>query len=236
MALFFENPSKSSMVVMDLKSYSHNQLMRLLANEPYHNAAWTEFIRRYQDYLACVIARKCRKLRYEDGLTHIEDLIQEVYKKLLNNEGEAFQTYKGQFENTIWQFLEIAALRVAYNDWRKQNARKRPPQKARLREVAPNRDGDLLELLPDTNTANEFDYELLLLTIEDCLKHISVKLRHADRDLRIFKLYLYDGINAESIAELPEIGLSPQSVFRIIKDVKDRLAKCLSADDGNPRT
>lgn len=218
------------MVVMDLKSYSHNQLMRLLANEPHNNKAWGEFTRRYQEYLACVIARECRKLRHEDGLTHIDDLIQEVYKKLLKNEGEAFQTYKGQFENTIWQFLEIVAVRVAYNDWRKNNARKRPPQQARLREAAPNSNGDWLDLFPDANAAEEMDYELLLLTVEDCLKHIGAKLRHPDRDIRIFKLHLYDGLNAESIAELPEIGLSSQSVFRIIKDVKDRLAKCLRAD------
>lgn len=231
MALFFENPSKSPMVVMDLKSYSHNQLIRLMANKPYNNDAWAEFVRRYQTYLACVIARECRKLRYEDGLAHCDDLIQEVYKKLLNNEGEAFQTYKGQFENTIWQFLEIVAIRVAYNDWRKNNARKRPPQKARLREAAPNRNGDLLDLFPDANSAEEIDYELLVLAVEDCLKHIGAKLRHPERDLRIFKLHLYDGMNAESIAALPEIGLSPQSVFRIIKYVNDRLAKCLRTEE-----
>lgn len=221
---------------MDLTSHSHNQLMRLLANEPFDNEAWTEFIRRYREYIACVVSRECRRLRFEEGLTQVEDLTQEVYKKLLNNEGEAFRTYKGQFENTIWQFLEIVAVRVAYNEWRKNNARKRPPQRARLRDIPPERNVDLLDLFPDKNAEDETSRIMMVLTIDECLKRIGSKLRHAERDLRIFKLYLYDGMSADDIAALPEIGLSPQSVFRIIKDIKDRLAKCLSADGGNSRT
>lgn len=213
---------------MDLSSFSHNQLIRLLANEPRNNDAWIEFIRRYENYLGSVILRECRKLRYDRGVSNLEDLIQDVYVKLFKNSGEAFQTYKGQYENTIWQFLEIVAIRVVYNDQRRTNARKRPHI---TRDIAQNRTEDILNLFPDKNAADEINRIMMVLAIEECFKCLGKKLRQGARDIRIFKLYLYDGMNAESIAALPEISLSPQSVFRIIADVKNRLGNCLNAEE-----
>ena len=224
MALFLDDTFDRQKGVMNLSSLNHNQLIRLLGNEPRNHKAWTEFMRRYRSYLAAVIVRECQRLRYQDGLSQLDDLLQEVYVKLFNNNGEAFRTYKGQYENTIWQFLEIVAMRVVYNDWRKINARKRPRI---ARDLAPERVGDLLDLFPDKNAEDELNRLMMMLAIEDCFKRIAQKLRHPERDIRIFKLYLYDGMSAESIAELPEIKLSPQSVFRIIAEIKGRLGPCL---------
>ncbi len=209
---------------MSLSSLSHNQLIRLLANEPRNNKAWIEFMRRYQDYLAGVIKRECQKLGYKEGLSRLDDLLQDIYTKLFRNDGEAFRTYRGQFENTIWPFLEIVAIRVVYNDKRRTDADKRPRI---ARDVAPGRIGDVLDLFPDKNAEDEINRIMMTLAIEECLKRMSKKLRHSIRDIRILKLYLYDGLSAESIAELPEIRLSSQSVFRIIADIKARLAQCL---------
>lgn len=227
MALFLDEAFDRQKGAMNLSSLSHNQLIRLLANEPHNEAAWKEFVRRFRGFLAGIIKRECEKLRHQEGLANLDDLLHEVYLKLLKNECEAFRTYRGEYENAIWPFLEIAARRVVLNDWRKLNARKRPPGAKRLRELAPERLTDLLDLFPDKDTANELDRMLMEIAIEQCLQMMSKKLRHATRDIRVFQLYLYEGMNAETIAALSEINLSSQSVFRIIADIKDRLAKCL---------
>jgi RNA polymerase sigma factor (sigma-70 family) len=228
MSLLLDNAFDRQKEAMRLSALSHNQLIRLLGNEPRNNGAWEEFVRRYRDYLAGVIKRECQKLEYKAGLSQMDDLLQEIYVKLFKNEGAAFRTYRGQFENTIWQFLEIVAVRVVLNHKRKTEANKRPRI---TRDIAPNRIGDVLDLFPDKNAEDETNRIMMMLAIEECLQRTSAKLRHPVRDLRIFKLYLYDGLSAESIAELPEIKLSQQSVFRILADLKERLAHCLGAGE-----
>jgi len=228
MALFFDDAFDRQKGAMNLSSLSHNQLIRLLANEPHDYRVWSEFIRRYQPYLAAVIKRECVKLVYKTGLTKLEDILQDVYLKLLKNNGEAFRTYKGQYENTIWRFLEVSAMRVVYNHRRHDNAIKRPRI---VGDIARERMGDLLDLFPDKNATDEVNRIMMELAIEECLKRISKKLRHPERDIRIFMLYLFYGMSAESIAALPEINLSFQSVFRIIADIKGHLGNCLNSED-----
>ncbi len=231
MALFLDEAFDRQKGAMNLSSLSHNQLIRLLANEPYNQAAWKEFTERFDGFLAGVIKRECEKLRHREGLANFGDLLHDVYLKFLKDECEAFRTYRGQHENSIWPFLEIAARRVVLNDWRKLNARKRPPGAKRLRELVPERIADLLDLFPDKDATNELDRLLMEIAIEQCLHAMSKKLRHAARDIRVFHLYLYEGMNAETIAALPEINLSSQSVFRIIADIKERLARCLKESE-----
>ena len=228
MVLFLDHTSDRQKEAMNLSSLSHNQLIRLLANEPQDGHAWREFIRRFQPYLAAVVKRECVKLGYRPGLMALDDILQDVYFKLLKNEGEAFRTFKGQYENTIWRFLEVAAMRVVYNHRRRDNAVKRPRIAG---DIARERLGDLLDLFPDKNAEDEVNRIMMELAVAECLKRIGKKLRHAERDIRIIVLYLFYGMSAESIAELPEINLSFQSVFRIIADLKERLKSGLNSEN-----
>lgn len=228
MALFLDHASDRQKAAMNFSALSHNQLIRYMGNHPHDNGAWSEFIRRFRPYLIAVIKRECLRLGYHKGLTKIEDLLQEVYLRLLKNEGEAFRTFRGQFENAIVLFLTIVAVRVVRNHRRSENARKRP----RITEnIAREHTGDLLDLFPDNNSEDEANRILMELAILQCLKCISKKLSHPERDIRIFILYLFDGMSAESIAALPEIDLAVQSVFRVIADIKGRLGNCLNVEE-----
>lgn len=228
MALILDHASDRQKSAMNLSALSHNQLIRHMASHPHDNQAWCEFVRRFQPYLIAVIKRECLKLGYQKGLTKIDDILHDVYLRLLKNECEAFRTFRGEQENAILAFLQTAAVRVVLNHLRYDKAQKRP----RMTDaIAHKRAADLFDLFPDKNSEDEANRIVIELAILQCLKRIGKRLRHPERDIRIFVLYLFYGMNAESIAELPEINLSSQSVFRIIADIKANLGNCLNTEE-----
>ncbi len=230
MTLLLNDATDQRRADMTVKEFSHNQLIRFLANHPRHEAAWSEFYRRFHKYISLTILRTCQQIGHHEGAAHTEDLAQEVYVKLLKNDAEALKNYEGRFENAILKYLTIAATRVALNSYRRAQAKKRPSSRKRCEpswEIANGRQQDAVELLPNFAELNEESRVQLILSIEQCLEHIRKLLRSGVRDVLIFKYYLYAEMSAENIAVLPDVQLSSQRTFGIIAAVKKRLQKCL---------
>lgn len=170
---------------------------------------------------------------HKQGLAYPQDLAQEVYKKLLQNNCEALQNFKGRHENSILRFLEIIAIRIAHNDYRSDTAKKRPPSGKMMPineprwKISDERTVDLSEIIPSDEWVKGISQFELGEEIEDCLRRILSGNKHEERDKLIFKYYLYNGLSAEHIASLADISLSSQRVFGIIHEIKQKLRKCL---------
>lgn len=215
----------------DCKKLTNNELVKFIAQEQRNEHAWREFLSRFQQHICCTVHRECQWLGHNQGLAYLQDLVQEVYKKLLQNHCEALQQFKGRYENSILRFLEIIAIRIVQNDYRRDTARKRPPAGKMIPlneprwKIPDERAVEMSEIIPaKIQEVSQFE---LVEEIEHCLRKILRGNRHEQRDKLIFKYYLYRGINAEHIALLPDINLSGQRVFGIIREIKQKLRKCL---------
>ncbi len=233
MTLLLDNAPEARRTDMNLKDFSHNQLIRLLSNEPRNEPAWREFYRRFHKYISLTILRTCQQIGHREGALHTEDLAQEVYAKLVKNDAQALKKFKGRYENAIIKYLAIAATRVALNSYREAQAKKRPSSQKRRDldwEIAAGRIKDAVELSPNFATLDDENRIVLILSIEQCLERICKAFRSGARDVLIFKYYLYAEMNAESIAMLPDVRLSFQRTFGIIAVIKKRLQKCLKSE------
>ena len=227
------NPPRSLSVPEGLQELANKKLISLLAGEPRNEPAWEEFLRRFQTHICRTLSRECGRIGYDQGKAQIQDLSQEVYRRLLQNDCTVLKRFKGSFENSIFKYLEIIAIRIAHDGYRKDTAEKRPPADKKLALHLPiwnspdQRAIALGEILPSEDWLNGMAQFELMEEIEHCLHKILCRNRHQERNGLIFKWHIYHGLNAEHIATLQGIMLSGKRVFGILQGIKKELRKCL---------
>lgn len=219
---------------MDYKELSHNDLVKLCAQQPENNEAWLEFCNRFDECIWLAIIRECN----EKGLIRdiseskqiIQDLVQDVYVRLVENDCNALKKFKGTFENSMFTYLGKIAKNVVRNHITKIKAKKRPPiQKSideplwnskKRREVLVK---EILEL-PDNDSDKNFNFQDSKAKIEKLLNKI-LKGKNKQRNKIIFKLYLYEQFSPNEIASQFGFGLSPKTVSNIIRKIILNLRK-----------
>jgi DNA-directed RNA polymerase specialized sigma24 family protein len=111
----------------NLKKLTNVQLVQIIANEPCNEEAWREFLHRFHKYVSFTIYSACKRLGYAEGVAKVEDLAQEVYIKLLNNNCEPLKRFTSLYENAILKYLKITAIRAVHTDFTTWKAQKRQP-------------------------------------------------------------------------------------------------------------
>ena len=86
--------------------------------------AWTEFIRRFQLVIAAAAMRTARQWR-ESAHVPPDDLIQETYLKLCENDNHLLRTFRPQREESIYGFLKVVAANVVHDHFKSLTAEKR---------------------------------------------------------------------------------------------------------------
>ncbi|MDZ7288922.1 MAG: hypothetical protein ONB44_03960 [candidate division KSB1 bacterium] len=207
------------------------ELVRLLADEPCHEGAWREFLHRFHKYVAFTIYNACKQLDYGEGIAKVEDLTQEVYVKLLNNNCEPLKRFTSSYENAILKYLKMMALRAVYTDFAARKAQKRQPAGGIISldktvdwTIDENRKIELLELLPANDLRETGE---LVEEIQFCLDKILQGSRHAHRDKLIFEYYLYHGFEPEEIASQLGFNLTVKRVENLISEIKQAIRVCL---------
>lgn len=214
---------------------SHNELVKLIAESPRNESAWGEFYKRYHRHICYVIGRELNRLHRYKGHNLVEDLVQEVYTKLLANDCQALKDFEGKYENSIFTYLEIIAVRIVLKDYERCKTQKRSnlckevSLDAEVWNIHDRRLSDLKELVEIEGWESEFECAELQEEIEYHLKKILDHRRNQARDQLIFRYYLYAGLDAEEIALIHGIQLSPKTVLNIIGELKQELGTCLKA-------
>jgi RNA polymerase sigma factor (sigma-70 family) len=215
-----------------LTSLKDNVLLSLMAERPGNEVIWGEFYRRFTKLIAATILRECIRLNYDVGRKYVNDLLQEVYVKLLKNNGKAFKRFKGRHENSIIVYLRVISINVVRNEFAKRNQKKRQNESKiisldeRLRwQISDGRTADLHEIVGDMNWDVKMRKDELIDEIEYCLEKIFRKNCQRKRNMLIFRYYFYAGFQVKDIANFPNISISEKSIGNIISIIKKELRR-----------
>lgn len=210
-----------------------HELLILCLQRPPDEEAWREFVHRYHGAIKTSVAKTFhlrasqetdRRAQFPDDL--IEDLVQAVYVRLIEDGNRALKRFEGEHENSIFQYLGIIAVNVVRDYFREAKAQKRPKLSFSLDELLENLgDGAMLK-----EAVSNFDVTLATapassLTIEDvegALKR-SVSRRHRDRDMLIFKLRYYEGLTLEEIKKALALDISPIGIGSILNRINGKV-------------
>lgn len=210
---------------------SHVILVRQCAKHPERAELWQEFQRRF---LAPLRGWALQALRRYDPkeIAHyreaVDDLVQEVCVRLVQNDFFALREFRGNTEEALFAYLRIITQRMALNRLREIRAQKRPQLARSLDEdLDDGSDGSSTHAHHKINAPSEDEHERLHDLQEQINYYLDLVLRgpRKHRDKLLFQLYHFDGVSAEEIANLPGIHMKPHAVEVAVNRVCHRLSK-----------
>jgi RNA polymerase sigma-70 factor (ECF subfamily) len=166
--------------------------------------AWAEFVRRFQPLIASVIektARRCIPI----SAPLIDDLVQETYLRLCENECRYLREFESRHNEAIYSFLKVVAASVTLDYFRSQKARKRGVAV----QISTNVERSLSRASGTSHRGRHpSENSVLISELEDILD----QLVENDRDKAAFWLYYRQGFTARAISEIPGMELSIKGV------------------------
>jgi len=217
----------------DYSKYTHNRLIEKLAQNPENRSAWNEFYKRYHHFICSTIYKISRELGYREGIDNMEDLAQEVYKKLIKNNFQALKDYKGEHDNTIFKYLKIIIIRIILNKQKEDSAQRRIPQKITISIDEPPKAAEsakeqsLGNIEKPRNHRSILDLMVLREDIEFCLNKIFSNNKQKVMYQLILKCHIFKGFDSRLIVESLEIDRSQKTVSNIISKTMPSLRTCL---------
>jgi RNA polymerase sigma factor (sigma-70 family) len=222
-------------VAVELTVY---ELLRRCLQRPPDEAAWREFVYRYHPAIKAAVSKTFRsrvgqeterRAQFPDDL--IEDLVQTVYVRLVEEGNRALERFEGEHENSIYRYLGIISMNVVRDHFREAKAQKRPKVTFSLDELLENAgDGGMLKDAISSIDGQRIMGSALNLTMEDVEAALirSVSRRHRDRDALIFKLRYLDGLTLEEIRGALRLDISAMGIGSILNRINGKLRTRLS--------
>jgi len=217
---------------VDLTKIKNNDLVSLCARELSNRKAWLEFYDRFDDRIRLVIYRECKAIIIDERDAQfqetIEDLVQDVYMKLLANNCKALKDFIGASENSIYTYLGIIARNVVLNYATKMNAQKRPTVERSIDEVLDitEKGGKIRIKNFGSSPFDDLEVEFLKEELETILDRIMTG-SFKQRNKLIIKLHIYWGLSAEEIVSQLPYQMSPKTVSNLITRIKQQLREQL---------
>jgi RNA polymerase sigma factor (sigma-70 family) len=206
-----------------------HELLTQCMRRPPDEGAWREFVQRYHGAIRASVAKTFhirasqesdRRAQFPEDL--IEDLVQAVYLRLVEEGNRALDRFQGGHENSIFQYLGIIAVNVVRDYFREARAQKRPKLSFSLDELLENTgEGGMLRNAVTGINGGTAD-SVTLEDLEGALKR-SVSRRHSDRDALIFKLRYYEGLTLEEIKKALALSISPIGIGSILNRINGKL-------------
>lgn len=203
-------PAESSMVMthnrnmrrVDYGALSSSELLSVCL-EP-NPESWQEFFRRYQPLIASTVIKSAHR-RGMTSPARIEDLIQEVYLKLISNDYRLLRNFVPRDESSLAKYLAVTASSVVQDFFRGASVEKPDitiDDAARIHA---------LESSPGSDAKRFF-------VTEEIDRHLKAKSSDtsSERDRTIFWLFYRQGFTAEAIAAMPSIALTTRVVENIL--------------------
>ena len=189
---------------MDLQNLSNQELIQRCISSD--QVVWTEFLRRFERPISMVVIRTLRR-RVRPTPTLVEDLVQNTYLKLLDDDCKALRIFKAQHENSIYGYLQVMASNVTQDYIRKVDAKKRDSRVEQdIEELPP-------DLISDSSATKEAEHRTEIRQVEERLKRITT-----GQEQEIFWLYNRWGLTAKEISQIFQMN---------IKSVENMLARIL---------
>ncbi len=182
--------------------------------------AWNEFRRRYEVRLLAGVRRGLRRTGMWNPPVEVEDLLQEVYCKLLDNGGRYLLRCRGGAEAAISAYLGRIAETVAIDRVRSEIAAKR----GRNRMVSyPQERGEVDTVDPALGPEQRLlERECSTVFLRRCREVVGP--RQAARDVRVLYLACVEGWCSRDIARALGQGLTASSIDSLVHRARKRLA------------
>lgn len=188
-----------------------SDLLRRCAARPVDDAAWQEFIRRYHTTIRAFVIRTFKQRVYADPALRdqsldgtLEDLIQGVYMKLINDNAGALTRFAGEYDYSIHSYLGIIATNVVRDHFRNVLAGARPRLTFSLDRLLEAGDHAVAKQgIEATMPSVELERDITVTQEEiEELLHRAFKGRNSERDILIFKLRYFQELSPNEISEL----------------------------------
>ena len=186
--------------------------------------AWLEFTHRYNPVIAGTVHRRARRWS-EHSLATCEDLVQEVYLKLVEDDCRVLRGMEQSIDSEkYFAYLKVVAANLVEDHYKGRNAQKRGAGQAAesLTDLEPVLKSEAF------GGVKEMDWEIQMQEIDACL--VATKVSQEERQM--FWLYYLQGFTALAIAALPVMKLNVKGVESALKRVSARVRECLAGNEG----
>ena len=177
-----------------------------------NEAAWAEFIRRFQPVIAKVVARTARRQWPQAPRHLVDDLVQETYLKLCADDCRLLRQFQSRHRDSIYGFLKVVAASVVLDHFKSEKAQKRDTSHTdALSELT-----FLDQPASGSGSRLSMEDQVTLREINEILgKLFTGKILVRNR--AIFWLHHRDGMTAQAIASIPCIGLNTKGVETVLR-------------------
>jgi RNA polymerase sigma factor (sigma-70 family) len=196
------------------------ELFRICTAGSRDDRAWDEFVLRFQPRLRAGVSRVLRRLDQPATPDHVDDLVQDVYCRLLER---GVGSFRGESEGEVLTYLQRICDSVVVDRLRGRAAAKRGGR-ARLVDLGEG-DATLAEVVADGGTSPEgrcLHRELRGLLLDGCRRGLGDG-PWRERNLAIFELAVLDGWTSREIAEGFDWGLKAGSIDSVVHRQRRKL-------------
>lgn len=184
-------------------------------------ALWETFQERFHRQIMTYVMRTIRRLNGKGDADLICDLVQDVYFRLLQNNGRVMSGFRGESDFSVFAFLGRTAMGVVSDFYRAQQADKRQTAEIISIEEARRRE-------KHASTTDDLEVSSILSWIDvRRLVESEPDRRNATRNVLIFKLHYIEGLTMREISQYPGFDLSESAVEKILKNLRAQLKKRL---------
>jgi RNA polymerase sigma-70 factor (ECF subfamily) len=201
---------------MEMPKLPINELAKACARSA-HAAEWEEFLARCAPIAAIMAARVTRIWTGSVTPSIVDDIVQDVFLKLCDQERRILRDFKPRGEDSFQALLRTITASVANDYFRRRSSEKRGGK-----VVTISFDAEFPVAEPREQSAQ---HAVLFSELDRILR--SAAGASAERDRTIFWLYYLQGLTAEEIAALPGLGLSAKGVESCLRRVVEWLRKQL---------
>jgi RNA polymerase sigma-70 factor, ECF subfamily len=219
---------------MESAPMSVNELAQVCAHSS-DAAEWQEFLRRTTPLTTLVVARVARLWINPSPPALIDDIVQEVYLKLCEQERRVLRDFVPRREDSFFGLLRIVAASVANDYFRRLYSAKRGGKVITTQFGGDGGPGPA----SSAGEVEEVQRSVLFGQMDRLLRAAPDEIGERDRNL--FWLYYLQGLTAVEIASLPAMELSAKGVESAVRrvavwlrqQIESRRAECgLERTDG----
>jgi RNA polymerase sigma-70 factor (ECF subfamily) len=176
-------------------------------------AEWEEFLRRCTPLASLVALRVSRMWVSGSPPAMVDDIVQEVFLKLCEQERRILRTFEPRGEDSFFGLLRIVSGSVANDYFRRMYSTKRG---GKVVAASFDENGALLAASREPQPA-QMQRSVLLVELDQKLRSAPEVI--SGRDRALFWLYYRQGLTAEEIASLSGAGLTAKGVESALRRV-----------------
>jgi RNA polymerase sigma-70 factor (ECF subfamily) len=176
-------------------------------------AEWEEFVCRCLPLVSVVALRASRMWTSNASATMVDDIVQEVFLKLCEQERRILRNFEPRGEDSFLGLLRIVVASVANDYFRRLNSAKRGGKVVTM----PMLDEAAQLPVDGARPAARMQQSALFAQLDQKLRSAPETI--PERDRALFWLYYHQGYTAEEIARLPAVGLSAKGVESALRRV-----------------